>query len=182
MIERRPLLGFLWPRSEPGPVDHQARQERWIRIPPRGPWRLAFLIVSSLAWLSLLPASLISLFVAPSFYAVALIVAVLLPCGALLLRGWAAGTYVSDRGVKVSRVLTTTFIPWDDVTRVRVDAATRGWLGTPIPVRAQSLALDTPEESVPTTITNVDPDLWLRAQAWDASGDRLTLWWRETRN
>ena len=181
MIERRPLLGFLWPRAEPGPVDHEARQERWVRIPQRGPWRIAFLIAFSLTWLSLLPAAVISLVVAPTFFAFALVVAVFLPTGALLLRGWAAGTYVCDRGVKVSRVLSTTFIPWGDVSAVRIDESPRGWLGTPLALPSRSLMLDSPEESVPTTISTVGADLWLRPQAWDACSDRLALWWRETR-
>ena len=182
MIERRPLLGFLWPHTAPGPLDHDARQDRWLRIPPRGPWRWALLVALSLAWISALPSALSALFVAPSFYALALAVAVLLPTGALLLRGWVAGTYVSDRGVKVLRILSTTFISWDDVVDVRAESTRRGWLGTPIPVATRAIALDTPEELVSTTITAVGPDLWLRPQAWDACADRFRLWWRETRD
>lgn len=181
MIERKPLLGFLWPATPPGPVDHGAVQEKWLRIPPRGPWRLAFLIVASMAWVSLLPSALISLVVAPSILACVLVVTVLLPTGALLVRGWAAGTYVSDRGLKVSRVLSTTFIPWADVIAVRADETRCGLLGTPVRARAQSVSIDTPEGTEATTVTTVGPDLWLRPQAWHASKDRFDVWWRETR-
>lgn len=181
MIERQPLLGFLWPSSPPSPVDGAARQERWLRIPPRGPWRWAFLVASSLAWLSLLASAVVSLVPMPSVLGAALAVAVLLPTGALLLRGWAAGTYVNDRGIKVSRVLSTTFIPWGDVIAVRADEAHCGWLGTPLRARAGSVSIDTPEGPENTTVTTVSPDLWLRPSAWDASCDRLALWWRETR-
>lgn len=181
MIERRPLLGFLWPSSPTGPVDHESQQVKWLRIPPRGPWRLGFLIAVSLVWISLLPSALISLITVPSLYAIALVVAVLLPTGALLLRGWAAGTYVSDRGVKVSRVLSTTLIPWADVVAVRVEQTPRGWLGLPVRASAQSVALDTPQGEEATTISTVSPDLWLRPQAWHACRDRFDVWWRETR-
>ena len=177
----RPLFGFLWPKRSVGPLDDDARQERWLRVTPRGPWRLAFLIALSLVLLSLAAPAVLALLAAPSAYALAVVVLVGLPAVALIARGWAAGTYVNDTGVKVSRVLRTHFAPWPAIAVVRTENGSQ-WLGTPLRSAGDTLVLDTTGgETLSTTLSSASPDLWLRPHAWEAARDGLTQWWRESR-
>lgn len=183
--EHRPLLASLYPRRAPEPVDDEARQVRWVRVPSRGPWRLALLIPLTLAWLSIAIPALMALAAvrSPGELAVALLVlcVVGVPVSAVLVRAWVSGTYVRDSGVKVSTILRTTAVPWDAVTSVRVIPDRVPWCGTPLRLSGERVVLDTRAGVVDTTLTTASADLWLRPQAWHAARDRLPVWWSEVR-
>lgn len=181
--EHRPLLGPLYPRRAPEPVDADARQTRWVRVPNRGPWRLALLIPVTLGWLSIAIPALMAIASVRSLGELAVVLLILcaigVPVSAVLVRAWVAGTYVRDSGVKVSTILRTTSVPWDSITAVRVTVGTVPWCGTPLRVPGERVVLDTREGPIPTTLTSASSDLWLRPQAWHAARDRLLVWWNE---
>lgn len=187
---RRPIFWFLWPAAEPGPVDGDAVQVRWIRICGRGPWRWAFLIVSSAAVVTLSSAALAVVITAPSVLALLISMIVVIPLVALLARAWVAGTYVSDHGIKVSRILTTEVAPWTDIADIAWISGSR-WLGLPLRVSGEHAIVqmaagmvgqgaDAPY-AVATHVETASPDLWLRPQAWAAASDRMRTWLREAR-
>lgn len=157
-------------------------QSQWARITPRGPWRLAFLIVASLALLSLVAPSLASVIAQPSVYLLAALVVVGVPLIALMSRAWVAGTFVSDTGVKVSAIVSTQYARWDEIDAVRVEVGRTRWLGTPLRIPGSEIVIDLQGERLRTHVGTASPDLWLRPQAWDSARDRLRQWWRETRD
>lgn len=188
---RRPIFWFLWPAAEPGPLDGDAVQARWIRVCGRGPWRWAFLIVCSAAVVTLASSALAVVVTRPGLLTLALSALVIIPLVALLARAWVAGTYVSDRGVKVSRILATDVAPWPEVADIAVASGSR-CLGLPIRVSGERIvvhlagAVDTlgaaPPDAISTHVETASPDLWLRPEAWSAASERLRTWRRETRD
>ena len=188
---RRPIFWFLWPAVEPGPVDGDAVQARWIRVCGRGPWRWAFLIVGSAVVVTLASSALAVVVSQPGWLPLLLGALVIIPLVALLARAWVSGTYVSDRGVKVSRILATDVAPWHEVADVAVASGSR-WLGLPIRVGGERIVVHlvdaegtmsaTPAHVIDTHVETASPDLWLRPQAWSAASDRLRTWLRETRD
>jgi hypothetical protein len=178
---RRPIFWFLWPAATPGPLDEAAAQTKWVRVCERGPWRWGFLIVTTAAVVTLSSAALAVVVAQPGWLALALSVVVVIPLIALLARAWVAGTYVSDRGIKVSRILSTEAIPWTTVSAVVSTAGSR-WLGTPLPIPGTTVTIsDATGRVISTHVETASPDLWLRPQAFDATRDRLDTWLRETR-
>lgn len=181
---RRPIFWFLWPVREAGPLDGDAQQATWLRLCPRGPWRVAFLIVATLAIVTFAAAAVASVLAAPSWAGAGITLVIVIPIVALLARGWVAGTYVCDRGVKVSSIRSTEAIPWTSIAAIEVEARSR-WLGTPLSVEGARLAILVREghgdlRRIGTHVESASPDLWLRPQAWDAASDRLRTWLRES--
>jgi hypothetical protein len=177
---RRPIFWFLWPEQPAGPLDDEAVQTRWIRVCGRGPWRWALLIMMTAIVIILTAAGVSALLAAPSPVTIAVTVILVIPAVALLARGWVAGTYVCDRGVKVSSILTTEVVPWHLVTAVTAQPTSR-WLGLPLRVGGQHIVVDAATASHRTHVETGSPDLWLRPTAYDAAADRLRTWWSETR-
>ena len=182
---RRPVFWFLWPAAEPGPLDGEAVQARWTRVCGRGPWRWAFLAIFTVLVATVVSAAVAATLAQPTWASVGLSILVAIPLIGLLARAWVAGTYVSDRGIKVSRILTTDSVPWPAVHDVATVAATR-WLGLPgkVPGSRIVVSYDDAEGApsvISTHIESASPDLWLRPQAFAASRDRLNTWLRETR-
>ena len=183
---RRPVFWFLWPAADPGPLDADAVQDRWTRVCGRGPWRWAFLVVVSAAVVIAISSATAAALAQPGWITIALTIVVALPLVALLTRAWVAGTYVSDRGVKVSSVLATEVLPWTTVTDIVTARGTR-LLGTPLRTGGQRVVVRIVDgthgsSEIPTHIETASPDLWLRPQAWSAASDRLRTWLRETRD
>ena len=188
---RRPIFWFLWPAAEPGPVDGDAVQARWIRVCGRGPWRWAFLIACSAAVVTLSSAALAVVVTQPGLLTLLLSALVIVPLVALLARAWVAGTYVSDRGIKVSRILATDVAPWPEVADIAVASGSR-CLGLPIRVSGERIVVHlagatnnarvATADVIDTHVETASPDLWLRPQAWLAASDRLRTWQRETRD
>jgi len=177
---RRPVFWFLWPAGDPGPLDGAAVQSRWLRVCPRGPWRWAFLILLSAIVVTVVSAAVASTLAAPGILTIMFGVVIAVPLIALLARAWVAGTYVCDRGIKVSGVLTTAVITWPRATAVETSPRSR-WLGLPLRIRGEQVVVGTVEGPTATHIETASPDLWLRPQAYAAAVDRLRTWHRETR-
>jgi len=181
---RRPVFWFLWPTAEPGPLDGDAVQSRWTRVCGRGPWRWGFLIALTAAVVTLCSAAVATLLTQPGWLSLLLGLLVVIPLIALLARAWVVGTYVNDRGVKVSSLFTTEVILWPAVQAITTEEGTH-WLGTPLRARGQRVALhliDGSTAGIRTHIETASPDLWLRPQAWETARDRLSTWLRETRS
>ena len=177
---RRPIFWFLWPPGDPGPLDDQAVQGRWVRVCGRGPWRWAFLVALTALVITIVSASVAASLAAPGLLTIMMSVIIAVPLVALLARAWVAGTYVSDRGIKVSGVVTTVLIPWREVLSIGAEGGSR-LLGLPVRVQGKRVVIDWSEETTATHVETASPDLWLRPQAYDAARDRLATWLRETR-
>jgi hypothetical protein len=167
MAERRQYFAWVWPKSDPGPLDGAAVQHRWLRIAPRGALELVALILGSAALACCAaPVALVLLSVATE--PVRLIVALGLlglPLAAalwLLLRGWGAGTFVNDAGVKVAGVFRTVTVPWTDVLRVR---------------RGDSTVVLTLRDRGDTVALNAaHPGWWGRSDDFDIAALALQRW------
>ena len=181
MRQQRPIFGFLW-HSTPEPrVDAQAVQVTWRRVPARGPWRLTALLGATALLITAVGAMVSALIAQPTVIGVVISVVVAIPCAALLGRAWAAGTSVSDAGVKISQVLTTTVVEWPEIDEV-VECPGSKLLGLPIVVGGATVNLRSRGRLMPTQVATGSPDLLLRPQAFAASADALRTWWRETRS
>jgi len=168
---RKPLFGFLF---APKPATPGAGQISWLRIPARGPWRLAVLIISTLLLASVLGTALLSLAASRTPGSVTIGVLALLamvPIVFLVARGWVTGTYVNDSGVRVVRIVRSDFAPWPIITGV--DVTQTG--------RRQRLIIETSEGPIDTTIGSFTWDTALREQTWLASVDRMRVWVTESR-
>ena len=177
---RRPIFWFLWPASDPGPLDGDAVQVRWARICGRGPWRWGFLIGFTALVVITVSAAVAATLADPDLLTFMLSIVIALPLIALLARAWVAGTYVSDRGIKVSGVLTTVVIPWRDVRAIDATVGSR-LLGLPLRGHGERMEISWAETTTATHVETASPDLWLRPEAFDAARDRLITWLRETR-
>ena len=177
---QRPLFGFLWPAPRAVPQDGDAVQLTWLRVPPRGPWRLALLIALTALLITAGAAMISALLASMSLPGLLISIVVIVGSALLLGRGWAVGTSVNDTGVKISRLRTTLVVPWADVLDVDQAAQSR-WLGLPLQVSGWTVLLRTSEGLLSTHIATSSPDLWGRSQAADAAASTLRTWWRETR-
>lgn len=130
--------------------------------------------------ITVVPAVVLALLAAPGAAAVIVTLVVAIPAVSLLARAWVAGTYVSDRGIKVSTVLATQAVPWTQATAVEREPGSR-LLGLPVTVAGERVVVTTPIGTVRTHVETASSDLWLRPDAYEAARDRLTTWWRETR-
>jgi hypothetical protein len=175
---RKPVFGFLWPKPDPNaPVDGAYRQVRRVRITPRGPVRLAALLVGSvlltIAASTIVMASLLTALTLATVIGAAVVASGIV----LVLRGWVVGTYVSDEAVTVETTWGRTTVPWGDVRTVATHDCRAPFLGLPVPVAAtRSLVTTTDGRTVPTHVYSCSPDLWLRAEAFDMARLRLERW------
>ncbi|MFM1966864.1 MAG: hypothetical protein RL134_2589 [Actinomycetota bacterium] len=177
---RRPIFWFLWPAADPGPLDDKAVQIRWVRVCGRGPWRWGFLIGFTALAVITVSAAVAATLADPGLLTLMFSIVIALPLIALLARAWVAGTYVSDRGIKVSGVLTTVVIPWPQVRAIDSSSGSR-ILGLPLRAHGQRVEVSWAEAVTATHVETASPDLWLRPEAFDAARDRLLTWLRETR-
>ncbi len=114
----RPILGFLWPRPDPSaPVDEAYVQVRLVRVPTRGPLRIA-LLVTGTAGLTMLTGSALSAAIGTSWVLLFPVSALIATFLVLLLRCWSVGTYVNDAGIAVQRLLGTDSARWAQVRDV----------------------------------------------------------------
>lgn len=175
---RKPIFGFLWAKPDPdAPLDAAYQQTRRVRVTPRGPLRLAVLVVGTLLvaigagsaiLAGLSTGSLAAAFVASAVVGLALV---------LVLRGWVLGTYVTDTAVTIERAFVRVTVPWTEIVSVDVLDGRRGFLGLPIRTRARCCNLRLADGShEPTHIYSTSPDLWLRPEAFDMAALRLERW------
>lgn len=175
---RKPIFGFLWPKPDPAaPVDGAYRQVRRVRISPRGPVRLATLVLGSIiitiAAASLMMASLTTAITLATVVGGALVATGIV----LVLRGWVVGTYVNDDGVTVETTWRRTFIPWASVREITTQRLPSPFLGLPLRVPStRAFVTRSDGSAVPTHVYACSPDLWLRAEAFDMARLRLERW------
>jgi hypothetical protein len=175
---RKPIFGFLWPKPDPAaPVDGAYRQVRRVRISPRGPVRLATLVLGSVAVTmvaaSLVMASLTTTVTLATVAGGALVATAIV----LILRGWVVGTYVNDEGVTIETTWRRTSIPWSSVRTIATQQGPAPFLGLPVRVPSQRSVVTTSDgTTLPTHVYACSPDLWLRAEAFDMARLRLERW------
>lgn len=175
---RKPIFAFLWPSPDPNaPLDGAYRQVRGVRICPRGPIRIAVLVIATLVSIAAMGSMLMSALTMP-LSALTLVgsalVALLLVAA---LRGWVVGTHVNDEGVVVETVLRRRPIPWTDVRGVVERTNRCPLLGSPVHVRARRLLIEcTDGHTIATHVYSTSPDLWLRPEAFDMARLRLERW------
>lgn len=178
---RKPIFGFLWPKPDPNaPVDGAYRQVRRVRITPRGPVRLAMLLIGSaavaMAGASLMMAALTTVVTFTTVIGGALVATAI----ALILRGWVVGTYVNDEGVTIETTWRRTRVPWAAVRTVTTEPCRAPLLGLPLPVESRRSVVTTADGAVlPTHVYACSPDLWLRTEAFDMARLRLERWLEE---
>lgn len=180
MIEqpRRPIFWFLWPRPDPNaPVDGEYSQVRAVRISPRGPVRLAALVVGAAVEVVVMGTAVLSA-LGSGLGAFALVGAAVAASGLfLLLRGWVVGTYVTDAVVRIETTFRRQALPWTQVSAIRTQSVTCPFLGLPIPVPASRvMVVDQAGHAVGTHVYTTSPDYWLRAEAFDMAALRLGRW------
>lgn len=167
VAERRQYFAWVWPRSDPGPLDTASVQHRWMRIAPRGAIALFGLIACSAALACVAaPAVLVIISAAPdpprAAFAVALIGPPIALALWLLLRAWGSGTYVNDAGVKVARLWRTTIATWPEVLRARRTTTT---VVLTLAARGEVVALNA-----------ATPSWWGRAEDFDVAALALQRW------
>jgi hypothetical protein len=168
---RKPIFGFIFSPKPPTPG---AAQVTWMRIPARGPWRLALLIGSSSIVAAFLGTALVALAATHTLEGVILggtTLLVMMPVVLIIARGWVTGTYVNDTGVRVVRMWRSDFTPWSIVTAI--DIAETRW--------GQRLLVVTSQGDIHTDIGSITLDTAMRPQTWLSSVDRMRVWQREAR-
>lgn len=175
---RKPIFGFLWPRPDPdAPVDAAYRQVRKVRITPRGPVRLAVLIVGSVGLTLATTSAILSGVVTGFSFATVIGAAVSASALALVLRGWVVGTFVTDVAVTVETTWRQSVVPWTAVRSVATEPARMPVLGLPIRVPGRRTVIHLGDGRVlPTHVYTASPDLWLRPEAFDMASLRLERW------
>ena len=168
---RKPIFGFLF---APKQVQPGSPQLKWIRVPARGPLRLALLILVTSFCASVLGSALFALAGMRSTAGIGIAMAVIvlsLPIIGLVSRAWVLGTYVNDSGVKISRWWRTEHIPWPAIDAIDEGPGAGG----------HRVVLVTTEGIVHTSIGSATLDTLLRTEAWSIAVDRMRTWWRESR-
>lgn len=172
---RKPIFGFLWPKPDPdAPKDADYVQVRPLRVPRRGPIRVLALTAFGLLAVTTVGSALLAGMGAGLSATVVIIAAVSATVVALVLRGSAVGTYVTDHEVKIETMLRRTEIPWAQVMSVGTHDASTPFLGLPIPVPGKWTSLHLADgTAVRTHVYSTSPDLWLRPEAFDMARLRL---------
>jgi len=172
---RKPIFGFLWPKPDPdAPKDAAYVQLRPLRVPRRGPIRVLGLTACGLIAVITVGSALLAGMGAGLSPAVVVIAAMSATVVALVLRGSAVGTYVTDHEVRIETMLRRTEIPWSEVRSVSTEDSDTPFLGLPIPVPGRWTSLHLADgTTVRTHVYSTSPDLWLRAEAFDMARLRL---------
>lgn len=174
----RPIFGFLWRRPDPdAPVDAAYVQERLIRVISRGPIRILFLALASLAAVMLAATAVMTALSAPLSVASLLGAAIAATAVALLLRGWVVGTYVTDAGVTVDSMWRRTFTPWSEVASIEAIPARVPFLGLPMRITGERVFIHVKNgPAIATHISSRSPDTCCRSDAFDIARIRLENW------
>lgn len=175
---RKPIFGFLWPKPDPdAPKDADFVQVRPVRIPRRGPIRVLCLTGAGLLMVVTTGSALLAGLGAELSPAMVVTAALCATALALVLRGAAVGTYVTDAEVRIETMLRRSVIPWTEVRSVSTDEADTPFLGLPIPVPGRWTSLHLADGStIRTHVYSTSADLWLRPEAFDIARLRLERW------
>lgn len=175
---RKPIFGFLWPTPDPAaPVDGDYRQVRLVRVTPRGPVRLAVLIVGS-ALVTVCAGTLVMAALTTPLTPLTVVgAAVTGTLLVLVLRGWVVGTFVNDDLVRVETTWRRIDCAWSSVATAADQEVATPLLGTPLHVPGRRVTITTREGNrLPTHIYSTSPDLWLRPEAYDMARLRMARW------
>jgi hypothetical protein len=175
---RKPIFGFLWPKPDPNaPVDGAYRQERLVRVAPRGPIRVAVLLVGTILTTAATGAIVMAGLTTRLSPATVIGAAVSACAIFLVLRGWVVGTFVTDRAVTIESTWRREVIPWSSVRSIEFRSQRAPLVGLPLPVRADRSVLVLDDgRPVATHVYSTSPDLWLRPEALDMARLRLERW------
>ena len=158
---RRPIFWFLWPAPKTA-VDSQYQQVRMIRLPARGPWRLALLVGATLLIIMLGGVAIMGSAGAGPI-PVLITGAVLASALLILSRGWSTGTYVNDAGFAIRRMFISHVEPWANLV---------GFDRT-----GERIVLHlTDGSTIKTGIAKNSLDTWLRPSAYDAAAIAFENW------
>jgi len=175
---RKPIFGFLWPKPDPNaPVDGAYRQVRRVRITPRGPIRIAALILGAILLTILTGTSIVASASAGLSPITLLVSAVCASLLVLVLRGWVVGTYVTDAGISVETTWRHSVVPWSEVASISTATQRCPFLGLPLPLTADRSVIEVSDgRRIATHVYATSPDLWLRPEAYDIAVDRMATW------
>ncbi|GDX31296.1 hypothetical protein LBMAG15_02300 [Actinomycetes bacterium] len=133
-----------------------------IRLPARGPWRLALLVGATLLIIMLGGVALMGSAGAGPI-PVLITGAVLASALLILLRGWSTGTYVNDAGFAIRRMFISHIEPWANLV---------GFDRT-----GERIVLHlTDGSTIKTGIAKNSLDTWLRPSAYDAAAIAFENW------
>lgn len=161
MTQRR-IFAFLWPDAPAPAVDADAHQHRYVRICPRGPLRIAFLLALTAVTFSTAFLGTLVLATRPTVVGAVLTVTIVATLLVVTLRAWQLGTYVNDEGVRVIRSRQTTTLTWDAVRSIRDE-------GSAVVIDANQV--------VPTHIHRRGLDHLTSVESFEMARDRLGNWW-----
>ena len=184
--QQRPIFRFF--DRDPDrhrPLDGDFVQVRPVRLHRPGPWRVALVVVLAVssAWLALL--GVLAVVTAQAGTRLVVLAVVAVPVGVawwLTSRVLTTGVYVHDRGLRQSRLLSTTEVDWSAVTDVRRVPDRVPLLGIGPRTDGERVVLVlTDGTDLPTTITTRSADFLGRAEAYDIAARGLERWWRASR-
>jgi hypothetical protein len=150
-------------------------RDRWRRPYRPGPWRvgaaaLLLLLASYVLFATMIMALAGSLSAAGISMATALLI---IGASLRLLR---VGAWVSARGLRRVRFLTTVTVPWDRVSSVRTVQQPVRWLGLPRTVQGQALVLVRGADGALPLLTTHNADFLARSRAFDRAADGIEVW------
>lgn len=152
-------------------------QVRPLRIPRRGPFRWALLLLGTVTLAITTGSAILAALVAPMTPGTFLGAAVSATALLLILRGWVVGTYVNDAGVSVDTMWRRRFVEWSAVTATSCVDSTTPLLGLPVRIRGRRVIVTLSDgSSLATHIYSTSPDLYLRPEAFDMACRQWENW------
>ncbi|MFD7549288.1 hypothetical protein [Streptomyces sp. NPDC059816] len=155
-------------------------RDRWRRPYRPGPWRVGAAALLLLLASYVLFATMI-MAVAGSLSAAGVCMAVALLIIGTSLRLLRVGAWVSARGLRRVRFLTTVTVPWGRVAAVRTVQQPVRWLGLPRTVQGQALVLVRGADTALPLLTTHNADFLARSRAFDRAADAIEVWADEYR-
>ncbi|MBT2385249.1 hypothetical protein [Streptomyces sp. ISL-11] len=155
---------------EPLPYEDESR---WRRPYRPGPWRVAgaalvLLLASYVLFSALIIALAGSL---PVAGACVVLAALMITAAVRLVR---VGIWLSPRGLRQVRLLSSTVVPWQEVAGVRTVQQPVRWLGLPRTVQGQALVVHRAQgEPLPAVITDHGADFLARPDAFGVAADAV---------
>ncbi|MEU6261440.1 hypothetical protein [Streptomyces sp. NPDC047043] len=158
-------------------------RDRWRRPYRPGPWRVGVAALCLLLASFVLFAAVIIAFTASPPEA-GVVFGIALAVIAASLRLLRMGVWVSARGLRQVRFLSTRTTPWDRIIAVRTAQQPVRWLGLPRTVQGQALILvrrDRSPQDAPVLLTTHNADFLARAGSFDRAADTIEAWAAENR-
>ncbi|WP_406863479.1 hypothetical protein ABZO31_24820 [Streptomyces sp. HUAS MG47] len=149
--------------------------DTWRRPYRPGPWRVGTAALALLlASFVLLAAVIIAAAGAVPGAGVTFGLATLIIAAALrLLR---VGAWVSRNGLRQVRMLSTSTVPWQQVSGLRTVQQPVRWLGLPRTVQGQALVYVRPNGEQLPLLTDHNADFLSRIEAFDRAADTIEAW------